>query len=67
MFGDNFNSKYKEKVCVICGKKFCTRLPSQKTCSPECSMENKMNYSKILNENNKRYYGPARKLKKKTK
>lgn len=64
MFNLN-GSKARKKKCVICGKEFVTQLPSKKTCSVECSMQNKQNYQKTLCTNNKRYYSDARKSKNK--
>jgi predicted nucleic acid-binding Zn ribbon protein len=55
----------RHKKCVVCGKAFDTQSPSTKTCSEECSMINKNNYKKVINENNKRYYSHSRKNKNK--
>lgn len=58
-------SRYRHKICAVCGKKFSTPLPTSTTCSPECSMINKQRYSKELAEANKRYYSKVRKSKNK--
>ena len=58
-----FGSHVRTKKCIVCGKKFQTALPMAKTCSPECSMINKQNYSETLKKNNKRYYSKFRKSK----
>jgi len=36
----------KKKKCVICGKEFVRRNYSEKTCSPECSYQNRKNLMK---------------------
>ena len=63
MISKFFGSRYRKKKCIVCGKEFETRLPMAKTCSTECSMINKNNYSEILKKNNNRYYGKVRKSK----
>lgn len=60
----HFGTNKKRKVkCVTCGKTFYTYHPCKKTCSIECSMDRKKVAAKELNENNKRYYKDARKVK----
>lgn len=58
-----FGSHIRTKKCIVCGKEFQTPLPMAKTCSPECSMINKQNYSETLKKNNNRYYSKVRKSK----
>ena len=46
----------KRKVkCKVCGKLFTTYHPAQKTCSLECSMQNKADYRKEQVKIHKRY------------
>ena len=40
-FHSDYNLEYPPKICVICGKEFVPRSPMQKTCSEECSKENR--------------------------
>lgn len=49
-------SKGRKVKCRICGKVFTTYHPSQKTCSVECSMQNKLDYKKELVKIHRRYY-----------
>lgn len=58
-----FGSRIITKKCIVCGKEFQTTLPMAKTCSLECSMINKQNYSETLKKNNNRYYSKVRKSK----
>lgn len=55
MFNNGFTSRKREVVCVICGKRFFASNPSTKTCSVECSMDNKAAQKKRAVQNSRRY------------
>ena len=56
-------SKLRKVKCSVCGSVFYTDHPTKKTCSLECSMEQKLIAKKDVAKNNKRYYRKVRKVK----
>ena len=55
MFNTSFTNRKRKVVCVICGKRFFAANPSTKTCSIECSMDNKAAQKERAKMNSRRY------------
>ena len=49
------SSRGRKIKCKVCGKVFTTYHPAQKTCSVECSMQNKLDYKNEQVKTWKRY------------
>lgn len=55
MFNTSFTNRKRKVTCKVCGKIFYSANPSTKTCSIECSMDNKAAQKERAKKNSRRY------------